>query len=69
MESRNPPIPKSQPTNTFKPQTKKATQNANSLGGKSQLSTGQKSQLKKFTAMQKAIFGKIHGFQHTGEKV
>jgi hypothetical protein len=47
MESRNPPIPKSQHTNAFKPQTKKATQNTKRQGGKSQLSTGQKSQLKK----------------------
>jgi hypothetical protein len=47
MGSRNPPIAKSQPTNAFKPQTKKATQNTKSHSGKSQLSPRQKSQLKK----------------------
>jgi hypothetical protein len=39
---------KSHLPDTFKPQTKKATQNAKNHGGKSQLSTGQKSQLKFF---------------------
>jgi hypothetical protein len=43
------PIPKSQRSNTFKPQTKKATQNTKIGGGKSQLSRRQKSQQKFFS--------------------
>jgi hypothetical protein len=40
---------KSHLSNTFKPQTKKATQNTKTQGGKSQLFTAQKSQLKFFS--------------------
>jgi len=48
IESRNPTMRKSHLSNTFKPQTKKATQNRKTQGGKSQLSKGQKSQLNFF---------------------
>jgi len=48
MESRNPTMPKSQRSISLKRQTKKATQNTNCHGEKSQLIHRQKSHIKIF---------------------